>query len=236
MRGERTQQVRRLASDLTLAEQRERRRIAQVLHDDLQQFLYGVQVKLQLLAKSLSEEAKEQQVAALADLIERSIHTSRTLTVNLSPPVLEGEGLDQSVEWLALQMEEVHGPEVAVETFGSGKVPGRDLHVLLFQLVRELLFNMVKHAEASKAWVQLHGEEDMLTILVKDKGRGFNPETVPSPEGLEHSTDDVATGLGLFSIRERLRAVGGTLEVDAAPGRGTHVTMRLPLKAFPSTR
>ncbi|MGI9174605.1 MAG: chemotaxis protein CheB [Rhodothermales bacterium] len=232
---ERTQQVRRLASDLTLAEQRERRRIAQVLHDDLQQLLYGVQVKLQMLAKNSSEKTKEQQVAALEDLIDRSIQTSRTLTVNLSPPVLEGEGLDQSVEWLALQMEDVHGLEVDVETIGSGKVPGRDLHVLLFQLIRELLFNVVKHAETSKAQVQLRSDDEMLTILVKDEGRGFDPETVPGPKGLELTSGDLATGLGLFSIRERLRAVGGMLEIESAPGRGTHVTIRLPLQAFPSS-
>ena len=233
---QRTSQVRRLAFDLTLAEQRERRRIAQVLHDDLQQLLYGMQVKLQILARNASEEVKEQQVEALAGLIERSIHTSRTLTVNLSPPVLEGEGLDQSVEWLALQMEEVHGLKVDVETIGGGRVPGRDLHVLLFQLIRELLFNIVKHAETRKAWVQLRGEDEMLTILVKDEGRGFNPETVSDPEGLEHAASDSATGLGLFSIRERLRAVGGTLEIESAPGDGTRVTIRLPLEAFPYSR
>ena len=232
---ERTQQVRRLASDLTLAEQRERRRIAQVLHDDLQQLLYGMQVKLQILARHVSREVKEQQVAALAHLIERSIHTSRTLTVNLSPPVLEGEGLDQSVQWLALQMEEVHGLKVELETFGSGKVPGRDLHVLLFQLIRELLFNIVKHAETNKAWVQLRKEDERLTILVQDKGRGFDPETVPGPNGLEPTADDVATGLGLFSIRERVRVVGGALEIESAPGQGTHVVLRVPLEGTSSS-
>ena len=137
------------------------------------------------------------------------------------------------MEWLALQMKEVHGLKVDVETIGGGWVLGRDLHVLLFQLIRELLFNMVKHAEPRKAWVQLRGEDEMLTILVKDEGWGFNPETVSDPEGLEQVAGHSATGPGLFSIRERLRAVGGTLEIESAPGDGTQVTIRLPLEVFP---
>ncbi len=223
--AERTAQARALASTLTMAEQEERRRIAQVLHDDLQQLLFGVQMKLTHLADraeggeadALAADAR-QAAAWLGDAIE----TTRRLTVDISPPVLKGEGLRSALEWLVTQMEEVHGLHVALWAERDLPVPAEAMRVLLFQVVRELLFNVVKHAETERATVTLRDGED-LTIEVSDEGSGFDPAAVaPEPDG----------GFGLFSVRERLALFGGTMGIEAVPGEGARVTLHVPLAAL----
>jgi signal transduction histidine kinase len=214
-------QMRRLASELTLAEQRERHRLAQILHDDLQQLLYSLQLKLSFFTRTRDTAQIDALVDRFDGLLSRAIDTTRTLSVDLSPPVLAGEGVYDAIEWLALQMQELHGLTVEVSGEAPPSVGSHDLQVLLFQLVRELLFNVVKHAGVRHARVSFAHDASLLTIRVADDGAGFSPD--------EQSTPATVGGFGLYSIRERLPLFGGSLEIESAPGNGTCAVITLPL-------
>lgn len=217
-----SEQLRALASELTLAEQRERRRLAQVLHDNLQQFLVGAKYLLNPLDRSPDQTAR-QTAAEVRDALDRSIACSRSLTAELSPPVLHEEGLTRALEWLAVWMQQNHG--LTVEFQGDNHIvpESEEVKVLLFQSVRELLFNTVKHARVRTAQVQLRSINGHIEVTVADAGVGFDPETSVLQAGK-------IGGFGLFSIRERLDLLGGDLDIDSAPGRGSRFTMRVPCK------
>lgn len=223
---QRTARIRELASQLTMAEQKERRRIAQVLHDDLQQRLYGIQMRinsLQQYSKSGKQEKLRDEIEQAKAWIEDAISTTRRLSVDLSPPVLKKEGLVEALDWLRTQMKELHGLEVDIEAKHAARVPDEDMEIFLFQVVRELLFNVVKHAGVDRATVEITDADDHLTICVADEGRGFDPDEMG-----EQAHDG---GFGLTAARERLELFNGRLEIDAAPGEGTRMIVHVPLNA-----
>lgn len=220
---QRTREVRELTRRLTMAEQDQRREIGQVLHDDLQQLLYGIEAKLGgVLERSVALEP-EGAVGDLEDArrwVQDAIATTRRLTVDLSPPILRHEGLADALEWLRRQMEELHGMCITVEADERYVLPD-EVRVLLFQTVRELLFNVHKHAGTDRAVVRLSRSGGDLVIHVVDEGRGFDPAGLADGAGRR--------GIGLYSFRERLQLVGGRLEVDSRPNGGTRVEIRTPL-------
>lgn len=229
------ERIRALAAQLTLAEHEERGRIAQILHDDLQQQLYALQLQLGLLqaeaATSPGGEALLPELGEMEEAVELATETARNLSVDLSPPILEGDGLAEAIGWVAGRMREHYGLAVNLEIEPGGRaagdgdasfpVPEQDRRVLLFRTVRELLFNAVKHAGAQQVTVRLQHVDGAYRIDVVDEGAGFDPEVVLGPEA-------TARGRGLLHARERLRLVGGRLEVASAPGRGTRVTIVAP--------
>ncbi|MCB0085276.1 MAG: response regulator, partial [Caldilineaceae bacterium] len=184
--AEQNQQIRALASALTLAEQRERKRVAQILHDHVQQLLDGIQMRLHLCAADLSAEALTSVRSNLTEstrLLEDAIGVARSLSVDLSPPVLQNEGIDVALQWLAAHMERVHGLQVDLQISEGYDYPIRneDIYVLIFQLVRELLFNVVKHANVKEACVQLYSDSGRYKITVKDEGVGFEAGKIVQP-------------------------------------------------------
>lgn len=221
-----TEQVRSLASQLTLAEQKERRRVSQILHDDLQQVLYGIQIRMMFLMQDAASKHSllKEQIESTYNLIAAAIETTRQLTVDLSPLVLNGEGVVEAIQWLNVQMEKVHGLKVDLKVYGEISVPSEDMRVLLFQLVRELLFNVVKHAGVETATVELLESNGHLIIRVEDQGRGIDPTAMGDDQNGRH-------GFGLYSVRERLGLFGGRLEVESAPGKGTSMTITVPVGA-----
>ncbi len=221
-----SEQLRTLASELTLAEQRERRRLAEVLHDDLQQLLVGAKFLMFSLGRSPNEAVKK-AAAEVLELIDQSIECSHSLTSELSPPILHQGGLVPALEWLAVWMQQKHGLNVILQTQGSTAPESEDIRVLLFQSVRELLFNASKHAGVKTVEVCLRKTDDHVEMTVSDKGAGFDPEATIPREGQ-------TSGFGLFSIRERLSQLGGEMEIDSAPGRGSRFTIRAPI-GLPST-
>ena len=226
---QRADQLRTLASELTQAEERERRRMARILHDHLQQLLVGARYKLEALREDLRQESSRTAGRQLDELLHEAIKVTRSLTVELSPPCLYEKGMADVLCWLSRWMEEKHGLLVKVDADGQINPRAEDMRVLLFQAVRELLFNIVKHAGVNHASVHMRRVDDtQIQIVVADEGLGFDPS--------QHyvSTDPVVTGLGLFSIRERLELMGGQLVVDSAPGRGTRVTLLAPVMFEPS--
>jgi signal transduction histidine kinase len=212
-----------LASELTLAEQRERKRLASELHDYLAQILALGRIKISQLRQKVSTQAPDVQplVVEIDNLLEKAGEYTRSLMAKLNPPVLDELGLPSALNWLAKQMP-LHGLMVEVR-LSQERVPlPDDQAVLLFQSVRELLINVAKHAGTDRATVSLTLEPDQeLRIEVQDQGRGF--DTVAMEAKSEHGH------FGLFSVRERMQAMGGRLDVRSRPGEGTTVTMVLPL-------
>lgn len=224
---EQNRQIRELASAVTLAEQRERKRVAQMLHDHIQQLLYGIQMRLHLLNSDLGNNAPElvtQNLNESKRLLDDAISATRSLSVDLSPPMLHDEGMDVALKWLAAHMERVHGLSVdlRIDTNYTYLIANEDLYVLIFQLVRELLFNVVKHANVQEASLRLCHEDGRHKIIVEDQGVGFEAGQIVQPHWQPEK------GYGLYSIRERLALFGGTLQIDTHPGNGARAAITLP--------
>jgi signal transduction histidine kinase len=156
-------------------------------------------------------------------LIEESIRYTRSLVFELSPPILYELGFEPAMEWLAEHMEQQYGLAVTVEDDENPKPLGNEARALLFRAVRELLFNVLKHSQASGARVCMRRTGEHLEVIVEDNGVGFTPD---KPDG---SSAKIA-GFGLFSIRERLNYFGGRMEINSTPGEVTRVILSLPLQ------
>ena len=220
--ADRTAQLQELVRELGQAEQRERRHLAQFLHDDLQQLL--VAAKLSLGAVGTRDDMGDAQRSALEhsrELLTRSIAAARSLVSQLNPPALHNDGLVPALYWLADQMTEIHRLPVQVQADTRAEPDTDHVRDLLFASVRELLFNVIKHARASQAWLDLRlGEGRTIELEVRDDGVGF--EIDPSAGAGGHAT------FGLWSIEERLRLLDGGLMVDSTPGDGSRVVLTAP--------
>lgn len=218
---QRTAEVRELSSRLTMAEHKERDRIAQVLHDDLQQLLYSVRMKLMFLRETLEEGSVEKSIPRVVqadeELVE-GIQIVQRLSIDLSPQVLKQEGLREMLAWLADQMKQQHQLDVELRADAGFPAP-LPLRVLLFQAVRELLFNVVKHAGVKQATVELRQDDGALLICVRDQGKGFDA-----------AAQERRDGFGMGSLRHRLSLIGGGMDISSRPGGGTTVTLDLPPK------
>jgi signal transduction histidine kinase len=217
---QRAQQLRAMAAELSQTEQRERRRLARMLHDDLQQLLAASKFHAGALQGRLTDDALRKRLAKVIDLLDESIKTSRSLTIDLSPPILYDSGLPAALSWLACWMQNKHGLRVEVRADEAANPQAEEIRVCLFQSARELLFNITKHAAVKRASIELHRSSDgQVQLIVRDDGAGFDPA---QRQGAS------AGGLGLFGIRERLELLGGRMEIDSAPGAGTRVTLTAP--------
>jgi signal transduction histidine kinase len=215
-------QLQALASELTLAEQRERRRLAEILHDCLQQLLYAARLNLGAVRRGALDAEVCETVERIDGLLGEAIAESRSLTMELSPPVLYVGALEGALEWLARHMEKTCGLAVEVQADPQANLDGEDVRILLFHSIRELLFNVVKHAGTDHARVRVGAcPGGRVRVEVADDGAGFDPERPRRDE-------TQAGGFGLFSIRERLELLGGAMEVDSAPGKGTRITILTP--------
>ena len=221
---DRAEQLRTLVTELTLAEERERRRLAEVLHDDLQQLLVGARINCELLSESIDEEEKPVAQTVLS-LLNQSIQASRSLTAELSPPALHEGRFSAALEWLAGWMYTNYGLTIKLELEPETAPIGENIASLIFRSIRELLFNVVKHGGVKSAQVNLsHTVDHMLRATVIDEGLGFDPGTV-----LENVKGE--TGFGLLSIRERLEMIGGRFEIESAPGKGAIFSLLVPLSS-----
>lgn len=206
-------QLEALTAKLFSAQEDERKRLATDLHDHLQQMLVIIKLKL-AQGKRLSESSPLSTVLAEIDLIINDALTyTRTLLADLSPPVLRDHGLEAALAWLARQMKKYDlNVTVSLPDRSLGLDEARS--VLLFQCVRELLMNTRKHSGVAEAVVVMDHQGDELRIEVSDRGKGFSPtDAATSVEALSQ--------FGLFSIRERMRAAGGSFEVASSPYHGT---------------
>ncbi len=216
--------LRALVADLSKTEERERRRLAVELHDYLAQMLTVCRLNIGRAVRLADGDALKQRLSEAQESVDESIAYTRSLMAQLSPRVLYELGLPAALSWLAGQQKERHGLEVEVRGRADGFSLEEDRAVLAFQCVRELLWNVVKHAEASRVTVTYRLEQGELNIEVADDGRGFDPAIAQSRAG---GTEQ----FGLFSIRERLELFGGRLEVSSQPGQGTTVRFSFAVPA-----
>ncbi len=220
------ERLRSLASQLTLAEERERRRIAVHLHDNIGQKLALSNIKLgQLteLAAACDNEALETGIGDVRQLLKQTIQDAKSLTFKISSPILYELGLEAAVEWLVEELQSQQGIPAYFEDDHQPKPLAEDVRVLLFQAVNELLVNVVKHSRARHVQVSLWREGEQVKVGVYDDGLGFNAAESGARTGKRNG------GFGLFSIRERLKPFAGTLEVESTPGSGTQVIMTVPV-------
>jgi PAS domain S-box-containing protein len=217
------EKIRTLASQLTVAEQEERHRISQILHDDLQQSLFAIKTQLTMLMEDSELKASPSMKAELKQVqrwVSDAIGITRSLSIDLSPVVLQSEGLDEAIQWLSSQMKAQHGLDVHVDAQATLHQFDHQMRLMLFQTVRELLFNIVKHAGASEATITLEQIDGRARITVSDTGKGFDVVAVMSNPKLAH---------GLLIIQDRLNLMGCNIEMNSAPGQGTRVVIEAPL-------
>ena len=217
------QRLRHLSSELLQTEERERRRIAIEIHDRIGQALAVNKIQLGALQAEVDSQDLKTKIQDIRGLLSQTIRDTRTLTFELSPPVLYELGLQAALEWLAEIVRKQSGLKVDVAGDGSDRKLDEEKRVLLFRTCRELLFNVVKHAGATRARVSLRGDGAAIMVKISDDGTGFDPDL------LQSGYDPLENGFGLFSIREQLEHRGGTFKVDSGPGRGSEVTIVMPL-------
>jgi PAS domain S-box-containing protein len=223
---QRTRQVRVLSKALTLAEQRERKRFSYILHENLQQQLLGAGLLLRqhLAEHKVAAEVEEyDDVADGLRLLEKALQTAKTLSIELNPPILNTEGLDLALEWLVKHMKLNYGLRVDFHKSREAELVKNETQLMLTQMVRELLYNVVEHSGVHSARLEVFCKNDTMQITVSDRGKGFNPDEVLVE-------DSNKTRLGLLSIRERLRLFGGDLMIDSEINKGTRMVILLPVE------
>ena len=213
-----TDEVRDLARALTLAEQAERHRLSALLHDGVQQQLFGAQILLASAQRDAAAEPLRDRIARASAIVGEGIEATRRLALDLTPPALESDDYALTLRWLARHAGETYGITVDVdvqEGIRGMVVADREVRVLVTDVVRELLANVARHAGTGRATVRLRRDGAAAEVEVVDAGRGFDP-------------DARVVGFGLYSVRRRLELLGGSLTVDSGPGRGARVTLRFP--------
>jgi PAS domain S-box-containing protein len=213
-------QLRSLVAELGRAEIRQRRMLATELHDNLAQLLAACKLKVSSIEAQLPPHAKSRRDATVVkDSLGEAISYTRALMTDLRPDVLDEHDLPAAIEWVAKRMAR-HGLKVEVADDGKPKPLHEELLGFLFQSVRELLWNVVKHARTTEALVTIERTDSDVRLVVEDKGIGFNPSkrVAPTEEG----------GFGLFSIAERIDLLGGKMEVESGRRRGARITLSVP--------
>ena len=216
-------QLRTLASKLSLTEEKERRRIASDLHDNIGQTLAIAKIKLGEVRDMATSTAFAAPLNEINRLIAQAIHDTRAIISDLSPPILYELGLVPAVEWLIEKMYKQYGLLINFQYDAFSETLPDNIRVLLFQIIRELLMNIVKHAQTKNAKVFIKNDNNNVSIIVEDKGKGFNAFQI-------YSSDDKTKGFGLFNIRERINYMGGYFDIKSVIKEGTRVKIVLPLE------
>jgi PAS domain S-box-containing protein len=209
--------LRQLTLELSQAEDRERKRIADILHEDVQQTLAAARFHLNLLGSETHSVKKSQEIVEqVKQMLRDAIERSRRLSHELSPAIYQ-VGIVEILDWLARHMRQEHGLDVRVVAHGPVDSPSEPLKAFLYKVIQELLFNVVKHAGVSEARVSARRTGRNICLAVVDRGRGFDPERL---EG--------AGGFGLLSIQERVQLLGGRMKIRSRPGRGSRFLIVVP--------
>lgn len=215
--------LRFLASRLTILEERERRHIVTELHNSINQLLAASKIKLEELRKVKGSLDSRRRLKEASSLLDKTIHYTRSLSLEVVPPMLYELGLKEALEWLAEKMYKQHGIQICLEVDSEVKVENEELRVFLFRAVWEFLMNVARHAKTDRAKVSLYREGASLRISVEDRGVGFDLDVL-------EAASDKNRRFGLFSIRERFGYFEGEFSIQSEPGGGTRALLRVPLK------
>ncbi len=215
-----------MAAELSLAEERERHRIAMYIHDSIGQTLAIIKMKLTELKKLEHSQKFLDQINEILEYTEQTIRETRSLSYELSPAVLYTMGLDAAIENLVDKIREKHAVQIELINDDQEKPLPEPSLIHVYRSVRELLFNIIKHAGACHIRMQMSREKDEIRIIIEDDGCGFDT----CPLGWQAGPGG---GFGLFSIRERLKHLGGSFVIHSEPGQGTSVFLSAPLIITP---
>lgn len=212
--------LRALAERLSRVEEDQRRKLASELHDLIGQTLISANMKLGLLARDIEASEQQDELRAVRDSVRQMVEVARGIIAELRPPVLDEHDFETAVVWLGHIMEERYGQHVETVIEGNPSIMHADLREFLFRAARELLRNAAEHSESSQAEVVVSVTDAVARLVVRDRGVGFD---VASLDGHD--------GFGLFEIRERIEALGGTLSIESEADSGTDVSISIPLEA-----
>ena len=218
------EELRSLTTELALSEERERRKIAQAIHDKIGQVLAIVNIKIEALLAVTSDNELARTLSDTHELVSEAIKDSRSLTFDLSPPILYELGYKAALEWFVERVEEQFGFIVKLKCRMKELPLSIEWRVMLFLAARELLINAAKHAKAQTAQISVEKKKDGIVVIVKDDGIGMNVARIKQGEASRE-------GFGLFSIQERMKHMGGRFDISSKPNHGTRVTLFVPLQS-----
>jgi len=218
------ERLRKLTRRLEAAKEDERRHIARELHDDMGPTLTAVIINLQLMDDDRDREKNRQRIADTVNLVDRMVQRIRDISLDLRPPLLDELGLVPALSGYLESQARRAGIEI--EVLGTAKGLPPELEITAFRVVQEAVNNVIRHAEATRATVTVGNRNGELELSVKDDGHGFDVD-----DTLERATG--GTALGLLGMQERVRALGGKIEIDSAPGRGTEIRVHMPMEVEP---
>jgi len=221
----RARQLQKLTLELSEVEERERRRIAVVLHEDVQQQIAGAKFHLGLLKNWAPQDAGREVIERVEEMLKDAIEKSRRLSHDLSPAALYMNDLGEVLRWLADRMRAQHGLRVAVAISGEATLRSEALTMFLFRAAQEMLFNVVKHARVHEAALRVRRRGRRVYLCVSDRGRGFDPQEF-----------NETAGFGLLSIRERVELLGGRMKIKSTKGRGSTLCLVVPDSEKPEDR
>jgi PAS domain S-box-containing protein len=224
--AEMVDQLRGLAMRLAELENQERRQVADILHGDLQQLLAAgtMHAERLLLRRDEPPEQRRRQLEFVADVLKKAHATTRALSHDLSPLILQHGSMNDILQWLADRKKTLDGLEVEFTPADHPEIKSESFRTIVFRIVQELLHNIVKHAHTDKAWLQSEVKEANLCITVLDHGCGFDQAFLQ-----KSGTFTSRSEFGLFNIAERVKLLGGAMEIDSRPGEGSRLTVQLPL-------
>jgi PAS domain S-box-containing protein len=212
--------LRKLASELVMAEERERKKISVALHDEVAQTLAAARMRIDLLRSKPGDDDSRRALDEAQQLLVQAIRETRALMTDISNPVLYDMGLQVAVQSLTEEVKARNGISFSSSFSGSLRKLDQDMEVMIFQVVKELVQNIVKHSGARKASIHIVEERNDIHVVVADDGLGFDAGNVGAV--------GVDGGFGLFSIRERVKSYNGKIKIESEPGKGSEVTIMLP--------
>lgn len=216
------QRLRRLTMKLLRTRQDERDRLSSVLHDHIQPLIVGARMQVWEIQRKDDPATTRQTAAKLEDILAQALESLRSLSVEICPAALQNNGLAGGVNWLKTYMDGQFGFTVTLSVAGEIEPIREETGFLLFEAAKELLLNAAKHAGVSEADLFLRRTpENLIILIVSDRGKGFDPALI------EDFSKETAT-LGLFSIQERLGAIGGGMLIETEPDKGSKITLTAP--------
>jgi signal transduction histidine kinase len=216
------EQIRQMTFQLIKAEEQERMRIAAELHDQVGQSLLLAKMKVDALASDTATDKNDNNSADISRLLEDCIQDIRSLTFAMRPPLLDTAGFESALQWLCKSIYEDYRVKIDFSTSCQSIQLNSEQRYSLYQAVRELLLNVVKHAGVTHAELSLKTAGSDLIIQVSDKGSGFDTKTQPC-------TSAAGLGFGLFNVSQRVHLLGGCCHLDTQPGKGTIATLTVPM-------
>ncbi len=221
----RSEQLQQLTVQLAEAEDNERKRLAQLLHDDLQQLLVGAGLQLRVAQKQAGDNLTLQQTLAEArEVVEQAQQQSRDLSHELFPAILHQATPGELLHWLRDHARQTLSLEVALEIDGDLGAAGQEMVRFLYRVVRELLCNTAKHAGVTEARIEARRAGQRIELVISDEGKGFDPEAIEEKH-------DASNGIGLQAVRERVAFLGAQLAIDSRPGEGARFRLSLPVQS-----